>query len=134
MVALSKVQAARRAGMEKRRNEALPRNDLCPWLGKRSVSFQAKFTAIAVNLKRIAALWRDMELVEAKAAVKPKRFLEAAPLDGSRRFTASIWWINRENLLLDTIPSWKQGSLSCGFSLLSRLVYFRINRPLCSRN
>ena len=62
--------------------------------GKRSVSFQAKFTAIAVNLKRIAALWRDMELAEAKAAKKPKRFPHAAPPDGSRRLTAPICWNN----------------------------------------
>ncbi len=86
--------------MEKRRNEALPRNDLCPWLGKRSVSFQAKFTAIAVNLKRIAALWRDMELANAKAALKPKSFPQAAPPDGCRGLTAPICQKSRENTAL----------------------------------
>ena len=68
--------------------------------GKRSVSFQAKFTAIAVNLKRIAALWRDMELADAKAAVKPKSFPQAAPPDGCRGFTAPICQKNRENTIL----------------------------------
>jgi hypothetical protein len=67
--------------------------------GKRSVSFQAKFTAIAVNLKRIAALWRDMELADAKAALKPKSFPQAAPPDGCRGFTAPICQKNRENTI-----------------------------------
>ena len=67
--------------------------------GKRSVSFQAKFTAIAVNLKRIAALWRDMELADAKAAVKLKSFPQAVPPDGCRGFTAPICQKNRENTI-----------------------------------
>ena len=70
--------------------------------GKRSVSFQAKFTAIAVNLKRIAALWRDMELADAKAALKPKSFPQAAPPDGCRELTAPIDHRNRENTILFT--------------------------------
>jgi IS5 family transposase len=69
--------------------------------GKRSVSFQAKFTAIAVNLKRIAALWREGELrADAKAAIKPKRFPQAEPPDGCRGFLAPIDRKNRENTAL----------------------------------
>ncbi|MBQ1734690.1 MAG: hypothetical protein II038_07405 [Lachnospiraceae bacterium] len=69
--------------------------------GKRSVSFQAKFTAIAVNLKRIAALWREGELrADAKAAVKPKSFPQAAPPDGCRRVFVPICQKNRENTVL----------------------------------
>ena len=34
MVDLSKIQAARRAGVEERRNETLPRNEPRPWLGQ----------------------------------------------------------------------------------------------------
>ena len=69
--------------------------------GKRSVSFQVKFTAIAVNLKRIAALWRDGELrADAKTAVKPKRFPQATPTDGCRRVPVPICQKNRENTAL----------------------------------
>lgn len=69
--------------------------------GIRSVSFQAKFTAIVVNLKRIAALWREGELrADAKSAVKPKRFPQAAPPDGCREVFAPIDRRNRENTIL----------------------------------
>ena len=65
--------------------------------GKRSVSFQAKFTAIAVNLKRIAALWRDMELAETKAAPFPKRFPQPTPPKECQGIIAHILQKCREN-------------------------------------
>ena len=69
--------------------------------GKRSVNFQAKFTAIAVNLIRIAALWRDSELrADAKAAANSNRFPQAAPLDGCRRVSAPTCQKSRENTVL----------------------------------
>lgn len=69
--------------------------------GKRSVSFQAKITAIAVNLKRIAALWWDGELrADAVAAVKQKSYPQAAPPDGCRRVSAPICRKYKENITL----------------------------------
>ena len=42
--------------MEERRIDTVPRLARARGWGLRSVTFQAKFTAIAVNLKRIAAI------------------------------------------------------------------------------
>ena len=66
--------------------------------GKRSVSFQAKFTAIAVNLIRIAALWREDELrADAKAAANSKSFPQAAAPDSCHGVFAPICQKSREN-------------------------------------
>lgn len=69
--------------------------------GKRNVNFQAKFTAIAANLIRIAALWRDSELwADAKTSANSNRFPQAVPPDGCRRISASIIQKSRENTVL----------------------------------
>lgn len=66
--------------------------------GKRSVSFQAKLTAIAVNLKRIAALLREERLrADAKMALHPKSFPQAAPPESTGGFIAPIFQKSREN-------------------------------------
>lgn len=68
--------------------------------GKRSACFQAKITAIAVNLKRIAALWQDMELAEAQAALRPKSFPQSTPPDECQGILAPIWEESKGSTLL----------------------------------
>lgn len=69
--------------------------------GKRSVSFQVKLTAIAVNLKRIATLWQDAgRRAETKAAINPRRLPQAGPTDRRHGFIAPFWQESRESTAL----------------------------------